>query len=103
VHTIVYMGSLEVGWPPCHFSHIKVRWLWHVSGRFSGQGRALLPGEMKRIGVGPCLNPCFVKLQLFRAVALSVKGGGKVLNLIGAAEVLGGFVLIAGPPCLGIC
>jgi hypothetical protein len=29
--------------------------------------------------------------------------GGKALNPIGAVEVLGGFVLTAGPPCLGIC
>jgi hypothetical protein len=28
--------------------------------------------------------------------------GGKALNPIGAVEVLGGFVLTAGPPCLGI-
>jgi hypothetical protein len=29
--------------------------------------------------------------------------GGKALNPIGAADTLGVFVSIAGPPCLGIC
>jgi hypothetical protein len=33
----------------------------------------------------------------------STSVGGKALNpIVGAVEVLGGFVLTAGPPCLGI-
>jgi hypothetical protein len=51
-------------------------------------------------------EPCTLSIVVLHTPGLtspSTSVGGKALNPIGAAEDLGGCVLIAGPPCLGIC